>query len=201
MSFPIINLLLLITGFVGLAGLYLFSLQPQKREAKIGVKAWKESKNIRTIAFFFEFLGMTNIILWYWFPVETFNWKITQNSLSALIVSIILGVPLLSIMMISLIQAGKESWEPSKETKLHGGLYKYVRHPQAITEFPFFIVMGLGVNSWFLVILLTFYNIIFLPLMLRIEEKDLIRRFGDKYIEYQQKVPPFFPKIRKKEKN
>ena len=109
-------------------------------------------------------------------------------------ISLIFGIPCLTIMMVGLLHAGKESWEPLKEGKLHEGIYKYVRHPQAIGEFPLFIAIAFGANSWFLVILMAIYNILFLPIMLRIEEADLIRRFGQDYVEYQQKTGAFFPK-------
>ena len=101
-------------------------------------------------------------------------------------------------MIIGVIHAGKESWEPSPDTNLHGGIYKYIRHPQAIGEFPFFIFLAFIVNSWFLVIFLTVYNIIYLPIMTRIEEADLIRRFGDEYRKYQEKTGKFLPKFSRK---
>ena len=32
--------------------------------------------------------------------------------------------------------AGSESLHPSKETVMYGGIYNYIRHPQALGEFP-----------------------------------------------------------------
>lgn len=191
---PEINLISLILSFVGLAIVYLISLQPKKRESRVGPKVWKQSKNLRTAGFFCEALGIGNIILWVWYPIPSLDWKISQNPWISFTIALILGIPCLVIMIVGVIQAGKESWEPHRDTILDQGLYNYIRHPQAITEFPLFAIMALGVNSWFLVGILTLYAIFFLPIMKSIEENDLIRRFGDKYKVYQEKTGAFFPK-------
>ena len=195
---PILNFSLLVLSFLGLAVTYLVSLQPKKREAKIGSKAWQQSKNLRTLGFFFEVFGTISLILSYWYPLSHLNWKIHTNPWVGLIISLIFGIPCLTIMMVGLLHAGKESWEPLKEGKMHGGIYKYIRHPQAIGEFPLFIAIAFGANSWFLVILMVIYNILFLFIMVRIEEADLIRRFGESYQEYQKSTGAFFPKLTKK---
>ena len=191
---PIVNLISLILSFVGLAVVYLISLQPKKREAEVGPKAWKQSKNLRTVGFFCEALGMSNIILWVWIPIPILDWKITQNPWIVIIIALILGIPCLIIMSIGVMQAGKESWEPHRETILDQGLYGYIRHPQAITEFPLFAIIAFGVNSWFLFGILTLYAVIFLPIMKTVEENDLILRFGDEYRAYQKKTGAFFPR-------
>ena len=191
---PVVNLISLILSFLGLAVVYLISLQPKKRESKVGPKAWRQSKHLRTVGFFCEALGIGNIILWVWFPIPDLDWKITQNPWISFSIALILGIPCLIIMSIGVMQAGKESWEPHRETILNQGLYRYVRHPQAITEFPFFAIIAFGVNSWFLFSILTLYALIFLPIMKNLEEKDLILRFGDEYRAYQKKTGAFFPR-------
>ena len=145
-----------------------------------------------------EFLGMFNIIFWKWYPLPSVNWIIHPNPWVGLSIALILGTPCMLVMTLGLIHAGKESWEPHREKVMQHGIYKYIRHPQAIGEFPFFVVLAFGVNSWFLVIMLTIYNIIYLPIMKSIEEADLIRRFGQDYIEYQNKTGAFLPKMKNK---
>ncbi len=199
---PVINFISLILSFLGLAAVYLISLQPKKRESKVGAKAWKQSKNLRTVGFFCETLGVINIFLWIKIPIPKLDWNITQNPSIALIIALSLGFPCLIIMSIGVMQAGKESWEPHRHEILNHGLYRYVRHPQAITEFPLFAIIAFGVNSWFLFGILTLYAIIYLPIMKKVEENDLIRRFGDKYKAYQIETGAFFPKrLQKKSKN
>ena len=101
-------------------------------------------------------------------------------------------------MIKGIIDAGSETLTPSKETEMYGGIYKYIRHPQSAGEFPIFIAMGFLVNSWFIVILMFLYNIIYVPIMVYYEEKDLIRRFGDKYVNYQNQTGAIFPKLKNK---
>lgn len=96
------------------------------------------------------------------------------------------------------IDAGKESLEPSKETKMHGGIYNHIRHPQTIGEFPLFVAVAFLLNSWFLVIVMTIWMSLYVPIIMYFEEKDLIRRFGDAYREYQKRTGALFPKLRKK---
>jgi len=94
--------------------------------------------------------------------------------------------------------AGSETLQPSKQTQMYGGIYNYIRHPQSLGEFPLFIAIAFIVNSWFMVILMSVYIIVYVPIMIYYEEKDLIWRFGERYREYQKKTGALFPKIRKK---
>jgi protein-S-isoprenylcysteine O-methyltransferase Ste14 len=195
MVFNYINFALCFVSFLGLAVTYLVSLQPKKRAEQIGKKAWKQSKHLRTVGFVFEVLGIITLILWKWYPIAILNWQIHSNPQVGLIIGICLGIPCLVIMSIGVFYAGRESWHPEKNGELLGGIYKYIRHPQAIGEFPLFIAIAFAVNSWFLVIFMTLYNLIYLPIMIKIEEADLLRRFGEKYRDYQKNTGMFFPKF------
>lgn len=53
-------------------------------------------------------------------------------------------------------------------------------------------------NSWFLVIISSIFIIIYIPIMIHYEEKDLVKKYGEKYIEYQKSTGALFPKLRKK---
>lgn len=94
--------------------------------------------------------------------------------------------------------AGSESLTPSEETQMYGGIYKHIRHPQTVGEFPTFVAIAFILNSWFLVIITALFIVIYIPIMIYYEEKDLVRRFGDKYVQYQKRTGALFPKIRKK---
>ncbi len=94
--------------------------------------------------------------------------------------------------------AGKESLYPSKETKMFGGIYRYIRHPQNLGKLSLFIALAFCINLLFLVLWVTSSVIILILIISYFEEKDLILRFGDSYIKYKQTVGAFFPKIRKK---
>lgn len=59
-----------------------------------------------------------------------------------------------------------------------------------------FVAIAFAVNSWFLVIVTFAYIIIYTPIMLYFEEKDLVKRFGESYKQYQKETGMLFPKIK-----
>lgn len=195
---PIINFLMLVISLFLFSFLYVLSIQPAKRSNKRGEKAWKECKTLRSIAGFFEIVSLINVILWIWFPLPLVNaWIISTNIWAGMIVAACITI-LGSILMIKgMLDAGSETLTPSRETEMYGGIYKYIRHPQSAGEFPIFVAMGFLVNSWFLVIFMSIYIVIYVPIMIYYEEKDLIRRFGEKYLNYQKQTGAIFPKFRK----
>ena len=178
---------------------YILSIQPVKREEKRGKRAWKESMRLRSLSIGFEFVKTLNMILWTWFPIPILNWKIHSNYLIGFIIGFVIGLPCAFILLKGVKDAGSETIQPSKETLMYPGIYKYIRHPQSTGEFPLFIALAFSINSWFLVIVMAAHMIIYLPIMINFEEKDLIRRFGDDYQDYQKRTGAIFPKIRKKE--
>ena len=174
--------------------LYTLSTQPMKREEKRGERAWKECKILRTIGAFFECLVALNLFLWIWFPIPSLNWIIYTNSLVGILLFFIMAIPGVIIILIGNKHAGKESYAPSKETEMYGGIYNYIRHPQTLGEFFVFVAIVFLTNTWFLVVFMIISLIIYMPIMIYYEEKDLIRRFGDSYIEYKKRTSAVFPK-------
>jgi protein-S-isoprenylcysteine O-methyltransferase Ste14 len=80
-----------------------------------------------------------------------------------------------------------------KSNLITSGIYKYSRHPRYV-EYPlWFLGLGLILRYWFL-ILFSVYIFIGLWAASYFEEKELIKRFGNSYIEYRKKVPRFFIK-------
>ncbi len=178
--------------------LYILSIQPVKRSEKYGEKAWSDSKKFRSIGGILELVSMINLILWIWFPLTLVDtWIISPNIWVGIIIGICIAVPCSVIMFLGIKAAGSETLSPSKETEMYGGIYKYIRHPQSVGEFPLFPALSFAFNSWFLVLISSVFIIIYIPIMIHYEEKDLIRRFGDKYREYQKNTGALFPKLRK----
>lgn len=60
-----------------------------------------------------------------------------------------------------------------------------------------FVAIAFSLNSWFLVLYTFVFVLVYTPLIMYIEEKDLVKRFGDDYRQYQKEVGAFFPKGRK----
>jgi protein-S-isoprenylcysteine O-methyltransferase Ste14 len=166
----------------------------------MGDKAWIFCRNLRLIASFFEILAVISSILWIWFPINILDWKIFDRWWLGPILSLIIFIPGSILMYFGVRDAGKETLTPSEETEMYGGIYRYIRHPQSAGEMPMFPALGLVLNSWFLVIIMTAFTIIYMPIMLIFEEKDLVRRFGNAYQEYQKTTGAYFPKLKKRSK-
>ncbi len=177
--------------------LYILSVQPMKRKESRGESAWRECSILRSISGIFMFIITANMILWIWFPVSGLDWKVNENIWVGIGIGIAMLIPCLILMMKGEIDAGKETLQPSAETKLYGGIYNYIRHPQSLGEFPIYIALGFFINSWFLVIISIIFIVVYVPIMIHYEEQDLVKRFGEPYIEYKKRTGALFPKIRK----
>jgi protein-S-isoprenylcysteine O-methyltransferase Ste14 len=176
---------------------YIRSVQPYTRAKKNGETAWKTAKRDRMISAIFMTILTVNMILWLWYPIPELAWLVHPNWLISIIIGITLACIFTPIWFKGIKDAGRETMEPSPSTELYGGIYNYIRHPQAVGEMPWFVIIPLFLNSLFLVIWAITMILIVSPLIIYYEEKDLIERFGDKYREYQQRTGAIFPKLRK----
>jgi len=190
-----INFISLILSALIFCYFYMLSIQPMKRKEKRGERAWKDCMILRSLAGLFEFITVVNILLWIWFPIPSLNWIIHPNIVAGIGICIAIVVPGLIIMFKGVKDAGSESLRPSKETEMYRGIYNYVRHPQSLGEFPIFVAIAFAINSWFLVLIMFIFILTYVPIMIHYEEKDLIKRFGDKYCEYRQRTGALFPKL------
>jgi protein-S-isoprenylcysteine O-methyltransferase Ste14 len=77
------------------------------------------------------------------------------------------------------------------------GPYRYARNPMLTGVFLFLFGVGFGVNSVSLVFFFTPLFVLINAWELKaIEEPELVKRFGDEYIEYRQRTPMFLPIFR-----
>ena len=192
--FEWINLAVLVASILLFSILYAFSVMPAIRGEKKGNEIWIKCRNLRIVSSIFEGITLVSLILWIWFPIEQLNWKIFSKWWIGIIVSMVIFIPGGIIVLKGVKDAGKETLTPSKDTEMFGGIYKYIRHPQTTGEMPMFPAFGLVVNSWFMVLIMTIFIIIYVPIIQYLEEKDLVKRFGDSYIEYQKTTGAFLPK-------
>lgn len=197
----IINFVIMLSTFFIMGYTYTLSIQPMKRSEKYGDKAWVDCKRFRSIGGLAEFISIGTLILWIWFPLPVVNdWIISSNIWIGIIIGLCILILGTYLMIRGIKDAGSETLSPSKETKMYGGIYNYIRHPQTLGEFPMFPAFGFIFNSWFLVIISSIFIIIYTPIMIYYEEKDLEMRFGEKYREYKRRTGVLFPKLRKKTK-
>ena len=191
---PWINFGLMVLSTILMFYFYMQSARPAQLERKIGLAAYQKCGRYRIIASIFELVAIASYIIYSYYPLpisfpQTFPWPY-WISLSA---AAIIGVPSAYVMIRGVLAAGGESVMPKKKHKLYGGIYKKIRHPQAMGELPLWWVLSLLLNSPFLAL----YSIVWIPIFTAIslaEEKDLLIRYGKKYTDYQKKTGFIIPR-------
>lgn len=74
------------------------------------------------------------------------------------------------------------------------GIYAYIRHPLYTTGFLLFFGLGLLSGVW-PVLILSVLVLFVLALRTFEEERQLITRFGDRYVHYAERTGRFLPRI------
>ena len=96
---------------------------------------------------------------------------------------------------IILYSRGKPEDQMEKTTQLiTTSIYKYIRHPMYLS----LVLLGFGImmkDPRLLQIILALVNFITMYFTARVEEKEMITRFGPPYSEYMHKTKMFFPFI------
>lgn len=195
---PWLNFSLLIVSLILFAGFYIPSLMPAKLAEIRGETAWKLCERLRIIGTIFMVVALIAILLWLWFPFPHLAGLIHPNPWVGIILGLLVFLISLPIWIKGIKDAGAECKTPSKKSKMFGGIYNYIRHPQTLGEISWFIAGTLFVNSFFLLILILLFLLIYLPIMLHVEEQDLIKRFGQEYINYREKTGALIPKFWRK---
>ena len=86
-------------------------------------------------------------------------------------------------------------------TVVKSGPYRYARNPMLTGVFLFLFGLGLGIDSFSLVFFFTpLYVVVNVWELKEIEEPELVKRFGDEFIEYRLRTPMFFPGFRRRTK-
>lgn len=75
------------------------------------------------------------------------------------------------------------------------GVYAKIRHPQYTGLFM--IIFGEGIVHWPTIVSVAAFPIIVgaYVLLARKEERDVLREFGNEYLEYRRRVPMFIPRF------
>ena len=194
MNFILMNLFLVLFSITSI-----LSTMPSTLSERWGDKAWRLCFWLRQLCFVFIFLAIVSAILWLWYPIPGLIWPISLNPIIPIIIGIVIAFPFSVIMLKAMKDGGKEHVAPYKETTMHTGIYLYIRHPGALGEMPLYIALGFFLNNWFLVLSMTLFVIIYTPFAIYFEEKDLVKRFGDDYLEYKKRTGALFPKVKKKQ--
>ena len=193
-----INFIVLIVSTILFLYFYVKSVSPAQLEKTMGDIAYPKCKTYRLVAGSFEGVTLINYILYVFYPLPiglplTLPW----DYILSFVIAFIILIPSAFLMIKGVRDAGEEALEPKKEHTLYTGIYEKVRHPQAIGEAVLWFPFALWFNSPFLVL----YSFIWIPIfyiMCWAEERDLIIRYGQPYIDYRNRVGFLIPKRKKK---
>ena len=84
---------------------------------------------------------------------------------------------------------------PRESRKLEGGLYQYIRHPTYTGRGLIAIGLAVIANNLLAIFVAMIYFFAFFTLS-RIEDRELIKRFGDDFRKYCVEIPAIFPRFR-----
>lgn len=145
-----------------------------------------------------------SLVLFPWIIIDSFNLAATDK-ISFEISSYVLFVSS-SILGLSsayaIVKYGKGTPLPTDQTNqlVTNGIYKYVRNPMAIAGMG----QGMAISMYFESIHICIYTLLggFLwhVVVRPIEEKNMLKRFGKVYNEYNKKVGLWFPRLIRRKK-
>ncbi len=162
------------------------------------VKWWLKigTKSYWLFLLFFGILDLMALLLVLKFRAEILSWRLYNNhrallGLTLLTASAISGIASLKALSFKTLMALPEINPDKTPSRLVSrGIYKYVRHPRYL-EF-ILEILGLAILSGLAInFLLLLYFVPMIYWAARLEEKELIGRFGEEYLEYKQKTRMF----------
>jgi protein-S-isoprenylcysteine O-methyltransferase Ste14 len=173
---------------------YVRSASRATRAKMLGARAYGKCARDRIFASAFEIIAVACYVVYLFFPLpvllpHAFPWPWW---LSALIAAAI-GIPSAVLMGIGIRDGGEETICPREEHTMYGGIYRKLRHPQAVGEVVLWWVFAFFLNSPFLAA----YSFIYIPIFMMMccaEEQDLLWRYGNSCAEYCRCVGAFWPK-------
>jgi protein-S-isoprenylcysteine O-methyltransferase Ste14 len=176
--------------------LYVKSVGPAALEKRIGQDAYRRCGQYREASSIAMIITVVNFVVYYFYPLAIplprfFPWDYSVTAVAATIILI----PSLYVEARGVKHAGREALIPSKEHTLYGGIYNTIRHPQALGEVWLGLVIALYSDSPFLAL----FSLIYFPAFYYFciaEEKDLVIRYGQSYVEYRNRTGMFIPKRR-----
>lgn len=113
------------------------------------------------------------------------------------VVAMVLGYSIVFIGAVLVADGWRRIHKARREGRMvTEGIYARVRHPQYTGLF--LIVFGEGIVHWPTIVSVLAFPVILLAytLLARKEEKQMLKKFGESYRDYQRRVPMFIPSFR-----
>jgi len=96
------------------------------------------------------------------------------------------------------VEIGNVEISPKTRNLVVSGPYKYTRNPMLFGTFLIYLAFALFINSITAVLLVCAIFVFMLAVVVKMEEKRLLKDFGKQYEEYRRKVSMFIPWFQRK---
>ena len=96
------------------------------------------------------------------------------------------------------VEIGNIEISPKTKNLVDSGPYKYTRNPMLFGAFLIYLAFALLVNSITSVIIVCALIVFMLTVVVKMEEKRLLKDFGNQYEEYRKRVSMFIPWCQRK---
>ncbi len=96
------------------------------------------------------------------------------------------------------LEIGNIEISPKTEKLVVSGPYKNTRNPMLFGTFSIYLAFALYINSITTVVLVSAIFVFMLTIVVKMEEKRLLKDFGNQYEEYRKKVSKFIPWFQRK---
>ena len=96
------------------------------------------------------------------------------------------------------VEIGNIEISPKTQNLVVSGPYKYTRNPMLFGTFLMYLAFALFMNSITAVVLISAIFIVMLTVVVKMEEKRLLKDFGKQYEDYRKKVSMFIPWFQRK---
>ena len=96
------------------------------------------------------------------------------------------------------VEIGNIEISPKTKNLVVSGPYRNTRNPMLFGAFLMYLAFALFINSITAVIIVCIIFVFMLAVVVKMEEKRLLKDFGNQYEEYRKKVSMFIPWFQKK---
>jgi protein-S-isoprenylcysteine O-methyltransferase Ste14 len=146
------------------------------------------------------------LIFWLWQPIPTTLWNVQATWAQWLLwggfalgwILVYISAQMINSGHFFGMQQVKEYYQDKKPTSPKfqtPGLYRYLRHPLMVGFLvAFWVTPHMTLGHLLFAVVTTSYIFI----AVRFEERDLARKFGDRYRAYRERVPMWIPKLNAK---